>query len=130
MANVATKRGASPNRLVYVVVGDGTVGGPTLDNARLLADMVAGPLKDLWNTVIPGATQDLLRTALSDGITGKITTQLRASPVDTTGQSNQITADVDTDAVTVTKGEINLSQSDTTGQDYLLIIEHVHSLVK
>jgi hypothetical protein len=49
MAVSFTKTSATPNRLVYKMVGDGAAAASTISktNAQLLADCVAGPLKDL-----------------------------------------------------------------------------------
>lgn len=49
MAISFTKISASSNRLVYKLVGDGSARSSTVSktNAQLLADCVAGPLKDL-----------------------------------------------------------------------------------
>lgn len=49
MAISFTKTSATPNRLVYKLVGDGASAASTVSksNAQLLADCVAGPLKDL-----------------------------------------------------------------------------------
>lgn len=142
MANTAVKTFASPNRLSYILTGDGTVAGPTLANAALLADMVDGPLKDAWNSTY--ANQAAMRLAL---LGGKIDNggapagvdlgggcyaiiQLLVSPVDTTAQVNQCQVDVDVDAVTATKAEINISMSDTTGQIAMLHIMREHSSVR
>jgi hypothetical protein len=49
MAISFTKTSATPNRLVYKMVGDGAAAANTISktNAQLLADCVPGPLKDL-----------------------------------------------------------------------------------
>ncbi len=136
MANTATKVHASPNRLTYRLVGDGTVAGPTLANATLLADMVDGPLKDLWslnfadqatmrNRLLGGAQSGVL----ADSAGGMAIVQLVVAVNDVTAQENQIAVDVDTDAVTATKAEINISMSDTTGQVAFLHILHQHSSI-
>ncbi len=134
MANTAVKVSATPNRLTYLLTGDGTVIGPTLANATLLADMVAGPLRDAWNkTYIAGGVGDqaTMRTALLGGgqdCSADILLMETGNNVD--AQVNQPCADVDTDAVTTTKAEINISMSDTTGQIAMLTLEHYHSIRK
>ena len=130
MANTATKVSASPNHLTYLLTGDGTVAGPTIANATLLADMVYGPLRDAWNAAL--TTQAAMRNQLLGGLAPgscDIHIQLVSSPVDTTAQVNQPFADVDTDAVTITKAELNISMSDTTGQLAYLHIRHRHSII-
>lgn len=126
MANVATKVAATQNRLVYSIAGDGTVAGPTIANATLLADMVAGsPLRDLWNATY--ANQAAMRAALMAN-EGRILITMLTTVADTTAQVNQASVDVDTDAVTATKAEINVTMSDTTGTLMYLSIEHIHSI--
>lgn len=129
MANTATLQSASPNHITYLLTGDGTVAGPTIANATLLADMVDGPLKDAWNATY--ATQAAMRTALlGGGAKCCASIQLMVTPVDTTAQANQVVADVDVDAVTATKAELNISMSDTTGQLAMLTLTHWHSIVE
>lgn len=126
MANTATKKFAGAHRLVYELVGDGTVVGPTIANATLLADMVAGPMKDLYNATY--ASQALMRAALLYGNPGRILTQVQVAVNDVTAEKNQVSIDTDTDAVTATKPEINITMSDTTGQIAVLTLEYVHSI--
>lgn len=126
MANTATKKFAGPHRLVYELVGDGTVVGPTIANATLLADMVAGPLKDLYNAAY--ANQAAMRAALLYGNPARIGIQMQVTVNDVTAEKNQASADTDTDAVTATKPEINIAMSDTTGQVAVLTLEYVHSI--
>lgn len=130
MANTATKVSASLNHLVYLLTGDGTVAGPTIANATLLDDMVVGgPLYNEWNKTY--ANQAAMRSALLGGLNGcEANIQLVASPVDTTAERNQVFVDVDTDAVTATKAEINVSMSDTAGQLAYLKIVHWHTMIQ
>lgn len=129
MANTATKISATPNRLTYRLNGDGTVLGPTIPNATILADMVKGPLRDAWNKTY--ANQAAMRDALLGRGQGcSISIQLAATPVQTTAEQNLVTADVDVDAVTATKAELNIAMSDTTGQIAYLHIEHDFSMVQ
>lgn len=129
MANTAALIGtAYPNKVSFLLTGDGTVAGPTLANALgVQAVMVAGPLKDLWNATY--ADQAAMRAALLAGA-GRVTVQLLATPVDTTAERNQVQVDVDVDAVTATKAEINVSMSDTTGQLAILTLEYVHTAIR
>lgn len=130
MANTATVVSATPNHLTFLLTGDGTVAGPTIANATILAAMVGGPLKDAWNTVL--TTQAAMRSALLGGLAPqscRAIIQLVASPVDTTAQVNQCCIDVDTDAVSTTKAEINVQMSDTTGQLAYLTLVHDHSMI-
>ncbi len=129
MVNTATKVSASPNRLTYLLTGDGTVIGPTIANATLVADMVNGPLKDKWSTV--WTTQAAMRQNLLGRLAHcAIELQLVATGVDVTAQVNQVVADVDTDAVSITKAEINIGMSDTTGQLCYMHLIHDHSVVQ
>jgi hypothetical protein len=129
MANTATKVSASPNYLTYLLTGDGTVAGPTIANATILADMEDGPLKDAWKLAY--ANQAAMRVALlGGGADCRMAIQLVATGVDVTAQVNQPVADVDVDAVSATKAEINIGMSDTTGQLAYLHISHAHSIVQ
>lgn len=109
--------------------------GPTLTNATLLADMNnGGPLFDAWNSTF--ANQAAMRTALLGGAGGinrqacYCNLQMAVTVKDTTAEVNQACADVDTDAVTVTKAELNISMSDTTGQIAFLTLIAFHSIVE
>ncbi len=135
MVNTAVKVSASPNHLTYILTGDGTQLGPTIANSVIVADMVQGPLRDAWFAVL--TTQAAMRNALLGGLSaGPVLggggcyaiVQLLASGKDVTAEINQITVDVDTDAVTITKAEINIAMSDTTGQIAMLHLMHMHSL--
>lgn len=135
MANVATKTSAGPCHLTYNIVGDGTVAGPTIANATLLADMInGGPLFDAWN--FPLTTQAAMRLALLGGAGGVnrqgciCIIQNQVTVKDTTAEINQPCADVDTDATTVTKAELNVSMSDTTGQIINLTLLAFHSIIE
>ena len=131
MANTATLRSATPNRLVYELAGDGTVAGPTIANATLLTDMVAGPLENAYSASY--ANQAAMRLALIYGVPGTTSAGCRifltpmTTVADTTAQVNQPSVDVDVDAVTATRPEINVTMSDTTGTLYALVIEHIWS---
>jgi len=128
MANTATLVTATPYRVVYLLEGDGTVAGPTIANATLLADMVAGPLKDVYNATY--ANQAAMRTACLTTAPARALVQLRTTGVDVTAERNQITVDVDVDAVTATKPEVNIGMSDTPGQFAYLTLECLHSIIK
>lgn len=121
MANVATKKKASRQRLTYEIVGDGTV-ALVLDNARLLADMVEGPLKDLFNAVY--ADQAAMRAALlEESAKFEIRKRTRVgAPI------SDWAADVDVDAVTAAKPEINVQAPDANGSVIYLDIQMRHSL--
>jgi hypothetical protein len=119
---------STPYRVVYLLEGDGTVAGPTIANATLLADMVDGPLQDVFNATY--ANQAAMRTACLTSAPCRVIVQLRATGNDITAERNQITVDVDVDAVTATKPEVNITMSDTTGQFAYLTIECLHSIIK
>lgn len=138
MVNTAAKVSASPNHLTYLLTGDGAVIGPTIANATLLADMVAGPLYDAYNAVL--TTQAVMRAQLIGGLRpttaglgpGACDMDLHmiTTVKDVTAEINQCSVDVDTDAVTITKAEINITMSDTTGQIGYLTLRHRHSLIQ
>ena len=129
MANTAAKVSSSPGHLTYLLTGDGTQVGPTVANATILADMAPGPLRDAWNKTY--ADQAAMRTALlGGGQSCEASVQLVVAVADITAEENQISVDVDTDAVTATKAEINIGMSDTTGQLAYLHIKHRHSIVR
>lgn len=137
MVNTAVKVSASPNHITYVLTGDGTVVGPSIANATLLADMVMGPLRDAYNGVL--TTQAAMRNALLGGlIVGPILggggcyaiIQMITTVADTTAQVNQPSVDVDTDAVSTTKAKVNITMSDTTGTVGFLHLMHMHSLIQ
>lgn len=135
MANTAVKASAGPCHLSYELTGDGTVAGPTVANATLLADMHnGGPLFDAWNSTF--ANQAAMRTALLGGAGGVnrqgcyCNLQMAVTVTDTNAEVNQACADVDTDAVTATKAELNISMSDTTGQIAFLTLIAFHSIVE
>ncbi len=130
-ANTATKVSASPNHITYRLEANGDGAGPTLANATILADMVSGPLRDAWNKTY--ASQAAMRSALLGGgqdCSAKI--QNAVEGVDATATVNQVTADVDTDAITVTKAEINIAMTaavvGAAGQIAFLTLEHYHSI--
>jgi len=126
MPNTAALQAATPKRAIYLLTGDGTVAGPTIANSVLLADVPAGPLRALLAG--PHANQAAMRLALAQNCSVKLT--LSATPVDTTGQTNQAVVDVDVDAITPTGMEINCGMSDTTGQVATLELNFLHSGIR
>ena len=138
MVNTAVKVSASPHHLTYILTGDGTVVGPTIPNATLLTDMSPGPLYDAYNAVL--TTQAVMRNQLIGGLRpttaglgpGACDMDLHmiTTVKDTTAEINQCSVDVDVDAVTVTKAEVNITMSDTTGQIGYLTLRHRHSFIQ
>jgi microcystin degradation protein MlrC len=128
VANAPTIKTATPYRLVVSMAGDGTVAGPTLDNAAIVAALPAGPLKDTFSAVY--ADQAAMRAALLYGNPVQMFITMQTTVNDTTAQVNQCAVDVDTDAVSPTKPEINFAMSDTTGQVAILTVQYNHSLVR
>lgn len=129
MANTITKIQATAHRLVLKIDGDGTV-ATVLANATILAYWAAadrGPLYDLFNATY--ANQADMRTALFDG-TVRWGTVFRTQVAQVTAEKNLTAFDVDTDAVTATKPEINFESPDTTGSVAYVYIEYVHSIVR
>jgi hypothetical protein len=130
MVNTAVKIAAGPHHLSYLLTGDGTQIGPTIANATLLADMVPGPLREAWNSIL--TTQAVMRSALLGGL-GSVSAcppgcraflLLLTAVKDVTAEINQPSIDVDTDATSITKAEINITMSDTTGQLAVLTLHH------
>ncbi len=137
MVNTAVKVSASANHITYILTGDGTVIGPTITQALLAADMVAGPLRDAWTAVL--TTQAAMRNAVLGGLVlGPVLggggcyaiIQMITVVADTTAEINQPSVDVDTDAVSTTKAEVNITMSDTTGTIGFLHLMHMHSLIQ
>jgi hypothetical protein len=126
MANTATLVTSTPHRLVYLLTGDGTVTGPTIASATLITDAVAGPLEDLLSASY--ANQAAMRTAFLTGATAQVFYQQRTSVNDVTAEINQVSCDVDVDAVTATRPEVNITMSDTTGQIGYLTIQYNHTI--
>lgn len=121
MAAAFTKVLATPTRLRYKVVGDGTVGA-TRTYAELIADMADGPLKTLWAASV--GTQAQLQAALLEA-NCRIFFQPRTIVATTGDTVAGYAADVDTDAVTTTKAEVNIQMNDTTGDTVYLEIEYI-----
>lgn len=126
MANTAVFVSAARHRLTYILTGDGTIVGPTITNATILGNMLPGPLKNAWNRTY--ANQAAMRTALLGG--GQQCIMEVQVVVDSGTTDEKISVDVDTDAVSVTKAEINIAMSDTTGQIAYLHIIHRHSAIQ
>jgi hypothetical protein len=127
MANTATKAASSPYSITYLLAGDGTVVGPTIASATLITDSEAGPLRDLLSASY--ANQAAMRDALCYGDPAILVMEPRTVVVWTTAQVNQASVDVDVDAITATRPEINVTMSDTTGQAVLLHIRYFQSAV-
>lgn len=126
MANTAAIISATPSRQTWLLTGDGTVAGPTITNAQLLAAAERnGPLRELLSATY--ANQAAMRLVF-DGSGARILLRMRTTVADTTAEVNQPSADVDVDAVTATAPEINCTMSDTTGTVAILIIEAVRTV--
>ena len=122
MANTAAKVHATAYRLVYRVTGDGTVTGPTIASATLIADAsIEGPLQDALKASY--ANQAAMRAAFMESNPGRINVRIQTTPVQTTAEQNIPFADVDVDAITATRPELNITMSDTTGQIIIVEIE-------
>jgi len=131
MANAVTKVSASPNHITYLITSDGTgAASPPIANATLLTDMEDGPLRDAWKLAY--ANQAAMRVALlGGGADCRASVDPVVQVVSTTAELNQITVDVDVDAVTATKAEVNVGMSQTSGgQRAYLTLSHAHSIVQ
>ena len=128
MANAVALQNSGPNHATYRMTGDGTVAGPVRANAAILAELPVGPLRDLFAATY--ADQAAMRTALLEGNPGVCLVQMRATVNDVTAEQNQVSVDVDVDAVTATQPEINFTMSDTTGQVAYCTFLHLHSIIR
>jgi len=127
MANTATKLSAGPHHLSYLLETDGSGATLTVASATLLADMDTGPLKTLWTDTT--GNQAALRAGLLDYDPGFIAITPRTLTADTPAEVNQAGADVDVDAVTATRAELNLQCSATAGNAYIVTLRYMHSLI-
>lgn len=125
MSTTITKKFASAHRLVYELSGDGTATDVDISNATLLADAVAGPLKDLLSASY--ANQAAARNAFLYGNPARLRFHLQTRVNDVTAQKNQPSADVDVSTNAVI---IHTQMSNTTGQVAILTIEYLHTLVR
>lgn len=124
MANVLATTFVSPLRWVFSLTGDGTVAGPVTANSVILTTIPAGPLRDVFNATY--ADQAAMRAAILGGAAGvRVTVMLANSGADVTAEHNQPNVDVDVDAITATKPELNFNLSDTTGMIVYVTIEWI-----
>jgi hypothetical protein len=128
MPNTATLLTSTPYRLVYLLTGDGTVAGPTIASATLIADAVAGPLEDLLSATY--ANQAAMRFAFLTSNPARCNITYLSTPTQVTAEQNLIVVDVDVDAITAARPEINIGMSDTTGQVGYLEIEYLQTTIR
>jgi hypothetical protein len=115
-----TKTKATANRLVYLVVGDGEDAAGLIDSVTLLADAAPGPLRNALKASY--ATQAAMRAVFGGG-----NVPLECNHRTGTGS---FAADVDVDAITATRPEVNIvSPVDGTDAMYL-VIEHKHTFIR
>jgi hypothetical protein len=126
--NTATLQYASPYRLVFELAGDGTVLGPTLDSAGLIAGCVDGPLKDALSASY--ASLAAMKAAFMYGNPCEMRLTLNVAVNDVTAQHNQVSINVAADLITATRPSILIEMSDTTGQFATLVIEYSHSIIR
>ena len=134
MAITKTLTKSSPNRLVYLITGDGAAATLTIDSAALITDASAGlpsalsegPLKSLLSASY--ANQAAMRSVFGGGNV-ELLVQVR-SAVNSNIVSAQV--DVDVDAVTATRPEVNLTfiAAPANGDTAYLVIENKHSVVQ
>ena len=128
MAVVAALVSATASRAVYTVTGDGAATSLTIANATLLADLdgTTGPLYQAFNATY--ANQAAMRAVIGGGPANVSTpgVEIRMNPRSLGGV---VAADVDTDAVTPTKPEINIVFPATAAVFYL-VLEYVSSVVR
>lgn len=125
MSNILTYKHSTPHRITYFLAGDGTA-AQVIPNATLLADMEAGPLRDLFNATY--ANQAAMRAALLEESV-EIRIRPRAHPAVVTAEVSTWAVDVDVDAVTATKPEINVTCPDQASADCYIDIIARHSIV-
>tara|TARA_Y100000034_G_C6897183_1_gene413926 strand:+ start:1068 stop:1454 length:387 start_codon:yes stop_codon:yes gene_type:complete len=128
MANTIAHLNSSANHSTWLFTGDGTVVSPALASATIIAAMVDGPLKDLFSASY--ANQAAMRTAVIEGNPGIVTTVVRATGNDVTNEKNRFVLDVDVDAVTAARPEVNTNMSDTTGQIVVVTFHYLHSATR
>lgn len=127
MANVAAKVASSPYSITYTLTGDGTVTSNPIASATLITDSEAGPLRDLLSASY--ANQAAMRLAFTLGDPAILVVTMRTAVNDVTAEANQVSVDVDVDAVTAARPEINYNMSDTTGQVAILHIRYFQSSI-
>jgi hypothetical protein len=114
MANTFATTYVSPVCWVGTLTGDGSATGPTIPSSTILATIPAGPLRSMFATEY--ADQAAMRAGLLASGRIRVSSTLVTTGNDATGERNQVTVDVDTDAVSAPLAEINFGMSDTTGQ--------------
>lgn len=125
MALTAAKVSASSNRLIYLLTGDGAASSATIASLTLLADAVDGPLKDFLNDTY--ANQAAMRAVFGGG---SVEMSIHAR-LATDANIGSLGVDVDVDAVTATKPEINVAGDVPALNDTAyLVLEHKHSIVQ
>jgi hypothetical protein len=127
MANVAAKVASTPYSITYTLTGDGTVTSSPIASATLITDSEAGPLRDLLSASY--ANQAAMRLAFTLGDPAIMLVTMRTTVNDVTAEANQVSVDVDVDAITATRPEINYNMSDTTGQVAILHIRYFQSSI-
>ncbi len=128
MAVTAAKTSATPNRLSYLATQDGAAGvALVLASATLIADAAFGPLRNALSASY--ANQAAMRAVFVGGnVEITINPRLAAAAGGATEEGSW-TSDVDVDAVTATRPEINIGAPATAGTA-LIVIRHTHSLVR
>lgn len=126
MAVTATLRSATAQRAVYEVLGDGSATTLTIANATILADLdgTTGPLYQAFNATYDN--QAAMRLVIGAGPASVTTAgvEIRMNPRTLGGVC---AVDVDTDAVTATKPEINILVP-ATACTFYMVLEYVSSL--
>lgn len=140
MAVTATLAKATPHCLVYSVVHDGAGGDAlVLDNATMLADALAGPLRELLSEVFNPNSQATARARMLGDASGLADQDLTNIPHCHCYFTNQIqgaavasqsvaVVDADVDAVAGGNFELNLQMSTGNAATALLKIEFQHTI--
>jgi hypothetical protein len=90
VANTATLKSVTPNRLTYLISGDGSSTSLVLASATLLAAALAGPLKNILSGSY--GSQAAMRTAMTEGPVKVWTRKAVSAFVQPTAQSSAVVA--------------------------------------
>lgn len=138
MAVTAALAKATPNCLEYLVTHDGAGGDAlVLDNATLLGDALAGPLRELLTEVFNPNSQAIARARMLGDASGLADQDLTNIPhcycyftprSHAAAAASSCVVDADTDAVDATNFELNLQMTTGIAATALLKIEFQHTL--
>ncbi len=133
MAVTAVKKTASACRLTFLVTQDGTAGSTLiLTNAVLQAACVAGPLKDALAAVYVTdgvSVTSAIQTVIGGGVVQTTITPRTGAAAGGLTEDGAWAVFADTDAVSTTKPEVNISAG-VLICDMFLTLDYHHSLIQ